>query len=161
GEEDGHIAPLRLCQRGVTPRPPVDRIGCMLQQIRRRFCRQTIHATRNLSSGDFHAKKLATKEEIIAMIELPLLLETHVRSVTAVEIGEHHASARVLETAVRSAHVEVAREVQVSTLTTNLEARASRANGHSRGTALQQLRDAERARMLGRGVEERAVRTRL
>src|SRR5262249_45350519 len=114
-------------------------------------------AVERLGRGDLDAQELAADEEVVAVGELALGLEAHVRAVAAVEVREGDLSARVLELAVRRAHVKVAREVEVAALAADLQAARARAHRHARRAALEDLRDSEGALVLRRGVEVRAV----
>ena len=57
------------------------------------------------------------------------------------EIGEGEPAARLLDLAVRGAHVEVGREVEVAALAPDLQAAATRADGHAGRAALKDLRE--------------------
>ena len=54
-EEDGHITPPCLGERLFTPREPLHRIVCMLEQVRGSLRRETVRLTVRAGSGGAHA----------------------------------------------------------------------------------------------------------
>src|ERR1700722_14271341 len=86
---------------------------------------------------DLDAQQLSPDEEVVAVGQLALGLEAHVGAVAAAQVGQRELSAGVFELAVRGAHVEVAGEVEIAALATDLQHRASRADRHPEGAPLE------------------------
>src|SRR5262245_243861 len=113
--------------------------------------------SRDLCGRDLDPQELPADDEVVAVPELALGLQADVRAVSAVPVGERDLPARLLDLAVRRAHVEVTREVEVAALAADLQPARARAHRHAGRATLQDLRDAEGALVLRRRVEVRAV----
>lgn len=109
--------------------------------------------------GDFYAEQLPSDENVVAVSELALGLEAEVGPVSAVHVRQHEPAAGVFQLAVRSTHVEVAREVQIAALAPDLKTRTACTNRHSTRTALENLGDAKRTQMFWRRIEVRTIRS--
>src|SRR5262249_22667595 len=139
----------RRCGRASGPRPRPGRRARRPSRRRRRdrpLCWSSVGV-------ELDPQELAADEEVVAVREIALALDAHVGAVAAVEIGEREFAAVLLEPTVRAGHVEVHGEVEIAALAADLERAAPRADRHADRAALEDLGEAERARVLRRRVE--------
>src|SRR5262249_36776984 len=74
------------------------------------------------------AEELAADEDVVAVGELSVGLQTHVRAVAAAVVGEEVVALALLDAAMLGGHVNVAREVQVPVFATDGERGSARAD---------------------------------
>src|SRR5262249_6909270 len=106
---------------------------------------------------ELDAQQLSADENVVAVAELALALQADVGAITAVEIREGELCADLFDAAVRRGHIEVARAAEIAPLAADLHGATARADHHAEKATLQNLADAERARVLRRGIEVRAI----
>src|SRR6185369_17992102 len=97
---------------------------------------------------------------VVAVGEGGIGLDTEISPVAAIPVGEHELAVFFFDGAMLAGEEDVTWEVEVAVFATDLQRGAARANGHADRAAFQDLVESEGARVLGRRVEERAVRIR-
>src|SRR5690606_27256437 len=109
--------------------------------------------------GLLDAQELVAEEDVIAVAELSLAADAHVRAVAGAEVDEREAAVGAeLHLGVSTGHEDIVRKVHVAVFAPDLDAVLTRAVDHAVRAARDHLHQTERARALRRRVEVSLIR---